>query len=116
MRSSTSCVTSTRAILSRTSRRLFGICAGSSIDARWCAPWRASLDQARARPSLDHHGHPGCCGDRPGLLHGLLVDVSSYGTLEGPMDIRKLGTISSSPSDLYREKWAITFKSGYYVE
>jgi len=32
------------------------------------------------------------------------------------MEIRKLGTISSSPSDLYREKWAITFAGGYYVE
>jgi len=32
------------------------------------------------------------------------------------MDTRKLGTISSSPSDLYMERWAITFASGYYVE
>ena len=32
------------------------------------------------------------------------------------MEIRKLGGIINSPSDLYREKWAITFAEGYYVE
>ena len=32
------------------------------------------------------------------------------------MEIRKLGTISSNPSDLYRERWALTFADGYYVE